>query len=236
MLCRLFLLTLLASATLPAWTFTYSDTTTGAPFWFRPDETLTSVPFFGLSRYQATSFVAPTSGTYYITSAAAGGWDNFIVLYQNVFNAATPLANAIAANDNFGGVGTSALSLTLVAGTQYHLVTTGFWLGPSGAFTNTITDTPEPATWLLIAFGCAALFLRRQLMGSPVTTSGHNLDFRESMRKSWTPAPREPGGPVAETITVEAVGEVDVRGSLEFVSQPAQLAGVQDLGRTRLLE
>lgn len=168
MILRLLLLMLSVVSLAPAWTFTYSDTTATEPFWFRPAEDLSSVPIIGLSRYSAQSFVAPTTATYYLSSVATNplAWDNFIVLYQASFNAGTPLSNAIAANDNFGGAGQSRITASLTAGTTYHLVTTGYWLFASGDFSNSISNTPEPATWLLLAFGCAMLLLRRQLLPS----------------------------------------------------------------------
>jgi hypothetical protein len=165
MLLRLIFLCLSLTAMLPAWEFTYSGTTATDPFWTRPDESLTSVPFWAISRYDVQTFTVPTTTNYTITSTAAA-WDNFIVLYQNGFNAAAPLTNAVLANDDFTGPGTSRIATTLVAGTTYHLVTTGFWLGASGNFTNTISDAPEPATWLMIAFGCGVLFMRRQLQAA----------------------------------------------------------------------
>lgn len=169
MILRLLLLMLSVVSLAPAWTFNYSDTTSTEPFWFRPAEDLSSVPIIGLSRYSAQSFVAPTTATYIINSVATNplAWDNFIVLYQGSFNAGAALANAIAANDNFGGVGQSRITASLTAGTTYHLVTTGYWLFSSGDFSNSISNTPEPATWLLLAFGCAMMMLRRHLLPSP---------------------------------------------------------------------
>jgi hypothetical protein len=95
---------------------------------------------------------------------ATGGWDNFLVLYQGPFNAASPMTNAIAANDDFGFIGQSRIVQALTAGTTYRVVTTGFWNFSNGAFSNTIsTPTPEPSTWLMLAAGAAMVLLRRRV-------------------------------------------------------------------------
>jgi PEP-CTERM motif len=190
MILRTILLLLALAGVAPAWEFTYSSTTATEPFWFRPEEDLSGVPILGLSRYRSQSFVAPTTAFYTLTSIAAGGWDNFIVLYQGSFNAFAPLTNAIAANDDFVSTGRARIATNLVGGTTYHLVTTGYWLLESGAFTNTISNTPEPATWLLMAFGCGVLMLRRQLMPQPAIAVGSGPRSPQDRRSPGHPSAR----------------------------------------------
>ena len=151
------------------WEFTYSATTLGAgPTWNRPVENLSGLSGLGTNvRYSVQSFVAPVTGSYTLISTATPTWDNFLVLYQGAFNAAAPLANAIAANDDyptFGIIGESRIVHTLTAGLTYNIVTTGYVNASVGAFTNVIsTPTPEPATWLMISFGVGVLLIRRRL-------------------------------------------------------------------------
>ena len=189
MMVRLVLAMLSLAGAAPAWEFTYSNTTTTEPFWIRPTEDLTGAPLLGLSRYSAQPFLAPYSALFTITSIASGGWNNFIVLYQGAFSAAAPLTNAIAANDDFGGVGQSRIMANLTGGTQYYLVTTGYWLFDSGAFANTVSNTPEPATWALLMFGCAVLMLRRQLLPQRARAVGNAPQSpqgkRSPGRSSW---------------------------------------------------
>lgn len=190
MILRIALLLVSLAGVAPAWEFTYTSTTVGEPFWFRPEEDLTGPTIFGFSRYRSQSFVAPTTAFYTLTSIAAGGWDNFIVLYQGAFNPATPLANAIAANDDFVSTGQSRIATNLVGGTTYHLVTTGYWLFDNGSFTNTISNAPEPSTWLLMAFGCGVLMLRRQLMPKHAIAVGNGPRSPQDRRSPGHPSSR----------------------------------------------
>lgn len=151
-----------------AWEISYAATTAGASTWNRPVESLAGPSGVGTAvPYHVSSFVAPVTGVYTLHSVATGGWDNFLVLYQGAFAPGSPLTNAVAANDDwptFGIIGQSRIVRTLTAGLTYNLVTTGYFNSSMGTFTNTIsTPTPEPATWMMIAFGVCVLMMRRKL-------------------------------------------------------------------------
>lgn len=179
---RMILAGFLLSATVFGWDFNYSATLTGQPTWTRPVQDLSGLSFIGLSvSYQVQSFVAPATGVYTFLSTATSpaNWDNFLVLYRNAFNPNAPLTNAVAANDdlnnNIANIGRSGFSTTLTAGINYFLVTTAFsTFGSVGSFTNgvsttatvggNLTATPEPGTWLMVAFGIGTLLLRRRLL------------------------------------------------------------------------
>jgi hypothetical protein len=90
--------------------------------------------FFHLYGY----FHVSASGTYTITSTQ-DGWDGMIFLYENNFSRNNPLINFVAGNDNFGGVGTSQITMQLEAGTLYYLVTTGVNAGEYGNFETQIS-------------------------------------------------------------------------------------------------
>lgn len=148
-----------------AWDFSYSATTNGAPTWNRPVQNLSGLSGIGTNvEYSVQSFVAPVTDTYTINSLATGGWDNYIFLYVGAFNAAAPFVNVIAANDDFAFIGQSRIVQALTGGLTYNVVTTGYFNNSSGAFSNTVsTPTPEPKTWLMIAFGVGVLLMRRRL-------------------------------------------------------------------------
>jgi hypothetical protein len=165
-------LILMAALVLPGfgWEFTYSATTSGpsVPRWNRPLENLSGLSGLGTNvAYHVRSFVAPVTGIYSFISTTTPTWDNFLVLYQGAFSPAAPMTNVIAANDDwpsFGIIGESRISRTLTAGVTYNIVTTGYTNASTGFFNNTVsTPTPEPATWMMIAFGMAVLLLRRRL-------------------------------------------------------------------------
>ena len=102
--------------------------------------------------------------------------DTFIVLYQTAFNAATPLANAVIADDDTGTGSLSLFTKALTAGTQYYLVITTFSNGALGAYTGHLDSTtglgqvvlgsvvPEVPTsaMMLGALGALGLLLRRR--------------------------------------------------------------------------
>lgn len=147
-------------------TFQYTGTTVGGATFQRPVETLDASPTGDAVAYSALEFTVSSTGFYNFLSVANGGWDNFTLLYGPGFNPASPLTNAIVANDdrNFT-VGESAFSANLSAGVRYTYVTTGVF--DQGAFTNsiegmgTVTAVPEPSTYLMLALGLAALGCKR---------------------------------------------------------------------------
>ncbi len=148
----------------------YDGDTTGGPTFDRPLETLDFLPVPGQnSNYHALWFTVDTAGVYDFLSTAQG-WDNFTLLYAPAFDPMMPLANALVANDDLGGVGSSGFSWALNTGVVYTFVTAGFAGGfDFGAFSNSIDGpgvvavVPEPASaWLMLLGAAALLGLRRQ--------------------------------------------------------------------------
>ncbi len=93
--------------------------------------------------YDAKTFTVPTTGAYNIDAIANptgtdiyGGWNDFVVLYQGAFNPASPLTNALAANDSINLFGTDAglRNITLSAGQTYTLVVTGSSYNQFGSY------------------------------------------------------------------------------------------------------
>lgn len=160
---------LLAGPAALAATLDYSGTTVGGATFNRPVETLDYVPMADMDTYSAFEFTVGSTGFYSFLSTAQGGWDNFLVLYAPTFNPGMPLTGALVANDDLGGttIGQSGFSWGLTAGVRYTLVTTG--VAASGLFDNSINGpgsiaaVPEPSTYLMLAFGLAAIgYLRRR--------------------------------------------------------------------------
>lgn len=128
-------------------------------------------------RFHAFSFTVNLTGLYtFISNANAPNWDNYIVLYQGTFNPATPLVNAMGANDDypiFGNVvGVSRLNnVSLTAGTTYHFVTTAYANGTVGTAANLISgpagslvtaSVPEPGTYALVGIALVVMGLVRR--------------------------------------------------------------------------
>lgn len=88
----------------------------------RPNESLSGVEP-GDFAFQSLAYFVEAGGHYVVDSAQV--YDGFLVAYGAGFDPETPLAQALAANDDGpGGPGTSRLELDLVAGVIYHFVMT----------------------------------------------------------------------------------------------------------------
>lgn len=96
-------------------------------------------PFFVTA---AASFTLQTLSATFATNTVD---DTFIALYQTAFNPATPLANAIAADDDAGTGPLSLITATLNPGVQYYLVSTSFFNGAFGPYTGSIAAAGAPA-------------------------------------------------------------------------------------------
>jgi hypothetical protein len=152
--------------------FTTTGTlSTSDPTFNRPEEDLTRLS--GVSnavRYDVLNFIVGTSGNYTFLTTAM--FDSFSVLYSPTFNAAAPLINARAANDDLLGQTTSGFNFDLTAGTNYFFVTTSFYDGELGAYSTTIggpgaiTVVPEASTYAMMALGLGLLGVARRRVTS----------------------------------------------------------------------
>ena len=131
----------------------YTGTTNGGPTFNRPVDNGTSTPnaLSGSAtavHYDAHTFSAPASGPYKFLSSSVSPavWDNYLLLYEDSFNPASPLTNCRIANDDLTGTGTAGFTYTLTAGHTYTFVTTGYKNSDSGTFSNSIS---QPAAAVL---------------------------------------------------------------------------------------
>jgi hypothetical protein len=138
--------------------------------------------------FDAYQFFVDTTGSYRMETLSASlspgdADDTFLVLYLgSSFNPATPLVNALAANDDSGSGALSLINLNLSANTNYLLVVTSFNNGAFGNYTGVIAandgnagnvfggtvptnpggNVPVPGTTALLSLGLLALVVRRR--------------------------------------------------------------------------
>jgi hypothetical protein len=151
--------------------YSITGDTTGGPVYNRPLTGVapTSVSGVGTAVAYNTFLFSPVStGSYtFVLTSTQAGYDPFLVLYASPFNPASPLTNVIVANDDLTGLTDSGFTQTLLAGTVYTAVITGFDNLDFGTYTLTIANAaavPEPATWgmMLAGFGMVGFGLRRR--------------------------------------------------------------------------
>jgi PEP-CTERM motif len=157
-----------APARAAIYTFT-GDTTSGSTF-NRLLEDLSDLSAVGTAvRYKVFAFSVSAPGDYtFITTTAS--YDPFTFLYSPTFAPATPLSNALAANDDLLGLTTSGFTFALSANTPYAFINTGFFNSDFGAFSTTIGGPgniipaviPEPSGYALLALGLVAVGLARR--------------------------------------------------------------------------
>jgi PEP-CTERM motif len=155
----------------PAIAVTYVGATTlNDPSFNRPLATLSGLSGVGTAvHYKATAFTVATSGNYSFLMTGVGAWDTFLILYSPTFVPTNGLSNAIIANDDFPNIGTSGFTTSLLAGTSYIAITTGFGNTDVGQYTLEINPVgtlavPEPGTWamLIAGFGIVGAAMRRR--------------------------------------------------------------------------
>ncbi len=155
----------------------------GSPVFNRPVAALPGLPPTTISSsgtavsYGALFFIPDTTGSYSIETTAATltpgpADDTFLVLYQGSFNPASPLTNALAADDDSGVGSLSLFSQNLTAGTSYFLITTTFSNGVFGQITTRISGPPgsslnlsaipEPGSAAVLGLGALGLAFRRR--------------------------------------------------------------------------
>jgi hypothetical protein len=153
-----------AQADIVTWT---GDTTSGLTF-DRPFADFSDYSPSGQGvNYNAITFTVADDGPYSFTVHGLG-FDTFLFLYQNAFVPNDALTNGVVGNDDAVSLSTSGFESDLTAGTRYVVVVTGFEAGEAGQYSLTIsgqgliTAVPEPSTWLMLAFGLAAVGYARQ--------------------------------------------------------------------------
>ncbi len=156
----------LGGATLPTPLPNYSGDNTGGPTFNRPlamnqggvcanSGTGTAV------KYVAHTFTAPVSGDYVFSTCGGATFDTFLSLYQSPFNPAGLCAGntLIESSDDVCGA-QSTVTATLVGGTTYVLVVSGFSNTDAGPYTVTSTTPSNPVPgieWYTAATGGTAI-------------------------------------------------------------------------------
>jgi len=132
--------------------------------------------------YDVYDFHVSANGVYSVesTSFTHPAADTFLALYQGAFNAASPLANLLAVDDDSGAGLLSLINQALQADNQYFLVFTSYGNNQFGSYTgrfDTVSgggqvilgaedsnEVPEPGTLALLPLAAlgAAMARRRK--------------------------------------------------------------------------
>lgn len=116
--------------------------------------------------YDALTFQVSAGGVYQFLSLAE--FDSAIFLYAGGFNPSAPTDHLELVNNDIFSPDTSGLIAFLFPGQTYTVVVTGIEDGDFGKYSLTIggsgavTAVPEPSTWLMLAFGLAAVTLAQR--------------------------------------------------------------------------
>lgn len=120
----------------PGYEVSYAASTEGAPTWNRLESDGTLSTWVTEVPYHVQAFSVGGTGTYHARSVQ--DFDGFLFLYGGGFDPADPVTGFIACNDDYRGMGQSAVTAELAHGTTYYLVTTGYEDLAQGSFTNTV--------------------------------------------------------------------------------------------------
>lgn len=115
--------------------------------------------------YHSLTFTVDAGGTYQFLAMAE--FDSAIFLYVDGFDATSPTTNLIAHDNDIFSPDTSGFVANVFRGATYTLVVTGLQDADFGAYSltiggpGTIAAVPEPSTWMMLAFGLAAVTYAR---------------------------------------------------------------------------
>lgn len=160
----------------------YSGDNTGGPTYNRPTAmnqggTCGNSGVGNAVQYVAHTFTAPASGDYIFSTCGGATFDTFLSLYQAPFDPAGLCAGntLIESSDDVCGA-QSTVTATLVGGTTYVLVVSGFGNTDAGAYTVTSTTptTPVPGVeWYTASTGGTAIGIGSPF--NPVGVAGSGL-------------------------------------------------------------
>jgi hypothetical protein len=146
--------------------------------------------------YTTHTFTAPNDGDYVFSTCGGATFDTFLALYQAPFDPAGLCAGntLIESNDDACG-GQSTITATLVGGTTYTLVFSGFNNSEAGIYTIT-TSTPEPISVVPIPNfsgnnSGGPTYNRPQLMNQGGTCSNSALGTAVQYRAHTFTAPKD---------------------------------------------